>query len=299
MNTLTFSFPALNKGDLCTLFFTEEQSKQSFKTDLLEEQIFDFTNNNTEKLYALSHNFQHALTLTTGTMLYNKNKKQEEVIFCVQAIHFHPASAYPVIILKCLSDNYSSISKVSQNVKKKQNFKESFTFKKNTYSLAIITLSDKGFNGKREDRSGPALLQLVGDCQAQQTPLFQTKNLYILPDEIHSLRGLVTSLAYTQGVDCIITTGGTGLSTRDITPNALLPLLQSRLQGFEQAMMTKSLEKTPHAMLSRAFAGIIHKSLLVSVPGSVKAATENIEAILPALPHALAKLSGDMSDCGN
>lgn len=159
-------------------------------------------------------------------------------------------------------------------------------------ALAVVTLSDKGFAGLRGDESGPALLDMVRKalplCHAQR---------FLLPDEPARLRALVLDLAG-QGYDLVISTGGTGLSPRDLTPEALIPVLDRRLPGFEQVMMSASLQKTPRAALSRALAGTVEKTLLFALPGSRRAAVENLEAVLEALPHALEKLGGDMSDCG-
>ena len=101
-----------------------------------------------------------------------------------------------------------------------------------------------------------------------------------------------------QWYELVISTGGTGLSPRDLTPEALIPVLDRRLPGFEQAMMAASLQKTPRAVLSRALAGTVGQTLLFALPGSRRAALENLDAVLEALPHALEKLGGDMSDCG-
>lgn len=169
-----------------------------------------------------------------------------------------------------------------------------FTQRKIGFTLAVITLSDKGFAGKRVDESGPSVQNLVGES----IHLVENRR-FLLPDNKAMLRELVTTLARNQGYDLIITTGGTGLSETDITAEALLPLLDSRLSGFEIAMMQKSIEKTPMAMISRAFCGIMAKSIILAVPGSVKGAVENVEVVLPALSHALAKLGGDTSDCAD
>ena len=120
---------------------------------------------------------------------------------------------------------------------------------------------------------------------------------FLLPDEPAQLRALALELSG-QGYDLVISTGGTGLSPRDRTPEALIPVLERRLPGFEQAMMAASLHKTPRAALSRALAGTVGETLLFALPGSRRAALENLEAVLEALPHALEKLGGDISDCG-
>ena len=98
--------------------------------------------------------------------------------------------------------------------------------------------------------------------------------------------------------DLILTTGGTGLSPRDVTPDATLKVIDKEVPGFAEAMRAESLKKTPHAMISRAIVGIRGSSLIVNLPGSPKSVRENLSVILPALPHALSKLKGDPSECG-
>lgn len=161
------------------------------------------------------------------------------------------------------------------------------------YAAAVVTLSDKGYAGEREDHSGPALL----DALHAALPLCHEQR-FLLPDDPAALRALVLELAVGQGYDLVVGTGGTGLAPRDLTPEALLPVLDRRVPGFEQAMMQASLAKTPHAALSRALAGTVGACLVLALPGSVRAATENLVAVLPALPHALEKLAGDPADCG-
>ncbi|MBE6442162.1 MAG: MogA/MoaB family molybdenum cofactor biosynthesis protein [Desulfovibrio desulfuricans] len=165
--------------------------------------------------------------------------------------------------------------------------------RKEGYSLAWVTLSDKGAHGLREDASGPAIAALA----AAALPLCHSQG-FLLPDEAPRLRALLTELALHQGYDCICTTGGTGLSPRDITPQVTAALLDAPLPGFTQAMLAASLAKTPHAVISRAAAGTLGRSIIINLPGSRKAVEENLAAVLPALPHALAKLQGDPADCG-
>ncbi len=160
------------------------------------------------------------------------------------------------------------------------------------YALAWITLSDKGFVGQREDTSGPAIGEILG----QTLPLCHEQG-FLLPDEEPVLRNLLLELSLGQGYDIICTTGGTGLGPRDVSVEATLKVLEKRLQGFEQLMMQTSLNKTPHASISRAVAGTVGQCLCINFPGSKKAVQENLQALLPALPHALAKLLGDTSDC--
>lgn len=160
-------------------------------------------------------------------------------------------------------------------------------------SLATITLSDKGLIGLRVDKSGPLIKEMVS-----ATLEITNGQHFILGDNLGELRALVSKLAYIDKVDLIITTGGTGVSPRDITPQALAPLIDLPLPGFSLAMLVKSLEKTPNAAISRAICGFIEESLLITLPGSVKAVKENLEAVLPAILHTLKKKRGDPEDCG-
>jgi len=160
-------------------------------------------------------------------------------------------------------------------------------------ALAWVTLSDKGFAGLREDESGPLIAEMV----EKTLPLCHVQG-FLLPDEEQALRALFVELALMQGYDLIIATGGTGLGPRDRSPEAVLSVIERRLSGFEQTMMSASLQKTPTAAISRAAAGTLGRSILVCLPGSRKAVAENLTAILPALEHALDKLQGDAGDCG-
>jgi len=160
------------------------------------------------------------------------------------------------------------------------------------YSLAWITLSDKGAAGKRIDESGP----LVGDLVVDTLPLTLIQG-FIIPDEISQLKGLLVDLALIQGFDLILTTGGTGVGPRDITPEATLAVIEKRLPGFERAMTAASLVKTPHGAISRAVAGTLGQAVIVNMPGSPKAVAECLEPLLPTFKHTLEKLQGDPSDC--
>ncbi|MCR5814825.1 MAG: MogA/MoaB family molybdenum cofactor biosynthesis protein [Desulfovibrio sp.] len=170
---------------------------------------------------------------------------------------------------------------------------QNFSLVKEGLSLAWITLSDKGALGQRKDTAGPLIAEILGSA----LPLCHSQG-FLLPDDAFELRSALTYLSLTERYDIICTSGGTGLTERDITPETTERLLDRSLPGFTQAMMAKSLEKTPNAILSRACAGIIGQTLVLNLPGSAKAVRENLEAILPALDHTLKKMHNDPSDCG-
>jgi molybdopterin adenylyltransferase len=157
---------------------------------------------------------------------------------------------------------------------------------------AIITLSDKGAKGERDDESGKLIGELVRSIGAS------VMHYEILPDDRKLIAAALIRVADSGTFDLILTTGGTGVAPRDVTPEATRDVIERELPGVAEAMRSVSLAKTPHAMLSRAVAGIRKRTLIVNLPGSPKAVRENLEVILPALPHAVAKIKGDPADCG-
>lgn len=161
-----------------------------------------------------------------------------------------------------------------------------------SYRAAVITVSDKGFRGERVDTSGPALCAMLKelDCTVEYTA--------IVPDEPDLIQKELLACADTRRISLLLTTGGTGLSPRDVTPEATLAVLDREARGIAEAMRNESMRITPRGCLSRGVAGIRGSCLIVNLPGSEKAATENLRAVLPALDHALAMLTSKGSaDC--
>jgi len=157
---------------------------------------------------------------------------------------------------------------------------------------AIITLSDKGSKGEREDESGRTIREMISGIGAD------VRHYEVLPDERPLIAAALARLADSGTIDLILTTGGTGVAPRDVTPEATREVIDRELPGMSEAMRAESLRKTPHAMISRAVAGMRKQTLIVNLPGSPRAVRENLAVILPALTHAIEKIKGDPSDCG-
>jgi molybdopterin adenylyltransferase len=150
-----------------------------------------------------------------------------------------------------------------------------------TIRFGILTLSDRSARGERADLSGPALADLI---MAQNWLVIKQA---ILPDDEYRIREILIQWADSGEVDVILTTGGTGFSPRDITPEATRAVIQREAPGLAEAMRATSLWKTPHAMLSRAIAGIRGQVLIINLPGSPKGAVENLQLIIPVMVHAI------------
>ena len=156
-----------------------------------------------------------------------------------------------------------------------------------SYTASVITVSDLGSRGLRQDTSGPAVRAMLEDAG------FTVVHTAIVPDEQERISDALIRCADDEGIDLILTTGGTGLSPRDVTPEATRAVLEREIPAIAQAMLYYSLPITPHAMLSRAAAGTRGASLIVNLPGSEKGARENLTAILGALGHGLRMLAGE------
>jgi molybdopterin adenylyltransferase len=156
-----------------------------------------------------------------------------------------------------------------------------------TIRFGILTLSDRSARGDRADLSGPALAELI------QSQNWSVAKQAILPDDESAIRAKLIEWADSGEVDVILTTGGTGFAPRDVTPEATRAVIQRDAPGLAESMRAESMKKTPHAMLSRAVAGIRGQTLIVNLPGSPKGAVENLQTVLPVLTHAIQLLTDD------
>ena len=156
-----------------------------------------------------------------------------------------------------------------------------------TIRVGILTLSDRSARGEREDASGPALALRV------EKEGWSAVRKLILPDDESAIRETLASWADAGDLDLILTTGGSGFAPRDVTPEATRAVIEREAPGLAEAMRAASLKITPHAMLSRVVAGIRKRTIIINLPGSPKGAVENLEVIIPVLPHAVQLLRED------
>lgn len=155
----------------------------------------------------------------------------------------------------------------------------------------VLTISDKASQGKRRDESGDVALSML------ENEGFSILEKKIVPDDGQQIEDTLVNWVDKENLSLIITSGGTGLSPTDITPQAMEKIIDYQVPGISEAMRTASLKKTPHAMLSRAVAGVRGSCLIINLPGSPGGVKDNLSVVLPALKHALSKLGGDTSDC--
>jgi len=158
------------------------------------------------------------------------------------------------------------------------------------FRLGILTISDKGWRGQREDKSG----QVIRDSLAALDS--RVSKYEIVPDEADVIARKLAQWADEDDVDVILTTGGTGLGPRDVTPEATLATVDRIVPGLAETMRAGTLAKTPFAMLSRAVAGVRGKCLIINLPGSPRAVRECLEVVLPAIPHAVEILRGEVTE---
>jgi molybdopterin adenylyltransferase len=156
-------------------------------------------------------------------------------------------------------------------------------------SVAVLTMSDKGAKGEREDVSGPLIAGILKPIGAN------LRSYEILPDEKDLIKKRL--IEYCGKVDLILTTGGTGLTPRDVTPDATLEVIDREISGITELMRSEGFKKTKRAALSRAVAGIRGNTLIINLPGSPKAVRENLEIIIDVIPHAVEKIKGDTTEC--
>ena len=159
------------------------------------------------------------------------------------------------------------------------------------FQAGVLTISDKGSQGLRKDDSG----EVVAGMLLEQG--FSVIKREIIPDDRKQISDTLVRWVDNEGLALIVTSGGTGLSPTDVTPQAMEQVIDYQVPGMAEAMRAESLKKTPHAMISRAMVGVRKTCLIINLPGSPKGARENLAVVLPALNHALSKLTGDMSDC--
>ncbi len=161
-----------------------------------------------------------------------------------------------------------------------------------TYTAAVITVSDKGARGERVDTSGPAIVQIA------QAHGFEVVHTTIIPDEMQQIQAELVRCCDEKKIALVLTTGGTGFSPRDVTPEATLAVVERETRGIPEAMRMASMQVTPRGCLSRSAAGIRGRSLIINLPGSEKAARENILAVIDSVRHGLDMLySAGSADC--
>jgi len=159
------------------------------------------------------------------------------------------------------------------------------------FTVGVLTISDKGSQGLRTDESGPVAVSIL------EKEGFTVVRQEMVPDNRRLIADTLKAWADQDCLSLVVTSGGTGLSPTDVTPQAMQDVIDFPVPGIAEAMRAESLRKTPHAMISRAMAGVRKKCLIINLPGSPGGVKDNLSVVLPALKHALSKLGGDTTDC--
>lgn len=159
-------------------------------------------------------------------------------------------------------------------------------------TCGVLTISDKGSRGERQDTSGENLKKMLSENG------FSVVAYDIVPDETSAISKVLSEWVDERHIDLIVTTGGTGVDPKDVTPEATRSVIDREVPGISEAMRQASFRITPHAVLSRGISGTRKQSLIINLPGSEKAAEENLETVLAALPHAVYKIKGGKDECG-
>jgi molybdopterin adenylyltransferase len=160
-----------------------------------------------------------------------------------------------------------------------------------SFKAGVLTISDKGSRGERVDESGKVAAEMLKDAG------FDLAQVKIVSDNIRQIADTLIKWADKEKLSLIVTSGGTGLSPTDLTPQAMKEVIDYEVPGIAEAMRAESLKMTPHAMLSRAIAGVRGRCLIINLPGSPRGVQENLSVVIPGLKHGLAKLAGDPADC--
>jgi molybdopterin adenylyltransferase len=158
-------------------------------------------------------------------------------------------------------------------------------------NVGILTVSDRSARGERADESGPAIRRII-----ELNAGWRVAEYAVVPDDLEAIAATLQRWSDELNLDLVLTTGGTGFARRDVTPEATLRVIERRAPGLEEAMRAESLKKTPHAMLSRSAAGMRGQTIIINLPGSPAAVRENLEIIMPALPHAVRLLRGEAAE---